>query len=121
VTRGDRIVVLVVVALAVAAWPIAGLAAGGASGAPVAVVTGPDVTYRVPLDAERRLEVRGLDGTVTVDIDDCSARVAESECRDGLCVSRGTIEAPGEAIVCAPNGVTVRISGRADAPDALIR
>lgn len=120
-TRGDRIVVLVVVALAVAAWPIAGLAAGGAPDASVAIVTGPDATYRVPLDAERRLEVRGLDGTVTVRVGERSVRVTESECRDGLCVGRGAIEAPGEAIVCAPNGVTVRISGRADAPDALIR
>jgi len=119
VTRGDRIVVAVVVILAIAAWPLAGLAAGRA--AAVAVITGPYATYRVPLDTSRRVDVRGLESTVTVVVGAGSVRVAESGCRDRLCVRRGAIDAAGAAIVCAPNGVTVRIGGRDDAPDALIR
>jgi hypothetical protein len=119
VTRGDRIVVAVVAILAIAAWPLAGMAAGG--DAAVAVITAPDATYRVPLDASRRLDIAGLHGTVTVVVGAGSVRVSGSDCRDHLCVERGTIDAPGAAIVCAPNGVTVRIGGRADAPDALIR
>ncbi len=118
-TRGDRIVIAVVVVLAIAAWPLAGAAAG--RDAAVAIVTGPDATYRVPLDAPRRLDVRGLDSTVTVVVEGGSVRVAESGCPDRLCVERGAVDAAGAAIVCAPNGVTVRIGGRADAPDALIR
>lgn len=120
-TRGDRIVVILVVALAVAAWPIAGLASGAASGAAIAVISGRGGTYRVPLDADRRLAVRGLEGTVTVEVSGRSVRVLESPCRDHLCVQRGAIDAAGEVIVCAPNGVTVRIAGRSDAPDAVIR
>jgi hypothetical protein len=119
VTRGDRIVVAVVAVLAIAAWPLAGMAAGG--GSAIAVVTGPSATYRVPLDTPRTLELKGLESTVTVVVEDGSVRVASSGCRDHLCVRRGAIEAAGAAIVCAPNGVTVRIGGRADAPDALIR
>ncbi|HEY5517405.1 MAG TPA: NusG domain II-containing protein [Coriobacteriia bacterium] len=118
-TRGDRIVVAVVAVLAIAAWPLASMATGG--DAAVAVISGPYATYRVPLDAARRLDVRGLHGTVTVVVGAGSVRVAESDCRDHLCVERGAIAAAGMAIVCAPNGVTVRIGGRADAPDALIR
>jgi hypothetical protein len=119
VTRGDRIVIAFVVVLAIAAWPLASLASGG--DAAVAVVTGPSATFRVPLDAPRTIQVRGLDSTVTVVIEHGSVRVAESGCRDQLCVERGPVDAAGAAIVCAPNGVTVRIGGRADAPDALIR
>jgi hypothetical protein len=119
VTRGDRIVIAVVVVLAIAAWPLAGMAAG--SDAAVAVVTGPSATYRVPLDTPRTLQVAGLESTVTVVVKDGSVRVAASGCRDHLCVQRGAVGAAGDAIVCAPNGVTVRIGGRADAPDALIR
>ena len=118
-TRGDRIVVAVVAVLAIAAWPLAGMAAG--QDAAVAVIVGPGATYRVPLDAARRLDVAGLHGTVTVVVGAGSVRVTESDCRDHLCVERGAIDAPGAAIVCAPNGVTVRIGGRDDAPDALIR
>jgi hypothetical protein len=108
-----------VAVLAIAAWPLAGMAAGG--DAAVAVVTGPNATYRVPLDTPRTLELTGLESTVTVVVEDGSVRVAESGCRDHLCVQRGAVDAAGDAIVCAPNGVTVRIGGRADAPDALIR
>ena len=118
-TRGDRIVIAAVVVLALAAWPLASIASG--CSAQVAVITGPGVTYRVPLDSSRLLEVRGLEGTVTVVVERGSVRVAGSSCRDRLCVRRGAIDAAGTAIVCAPNGVTVRIGGRADAPDALVR
>jgi hypothetical protein len=119
VKRGDRIVIAVVVVLAIAAWPLAGMAAG--SDAAVAVVTGPNATYRVPLDTPRTLKVTGLESTVTVVVEDGAVSVAFSGCRDHLCVQRGAVHAAGDAIVCAPNGVTVRIGGRADAPDALIR
>jgi hypothetical protein len=119
VTRGDRIVVAVVVVLAIAAWPLAGMAAG--RDASVAIVTGPYATYRVPLDTPRRLDLRGLESTVTVVVGGGSVHVAESGCRDRLCVHRGAIDEAGTAIVCAPNGVTVRIGGRDDAPDVLIR
>ena len=118
-TRGDRIVVMLVAALALAAWPLAGMASG--HDASVAVIAGPRATYRVPLDATRRLDVRGLESTVTIVVEHGSVRVADSGCRDRLCVQSGAISAAGSAIVCAPNGVTVRIGGRADAPDALIR
>lgn len=118
-TRGDRIVVLCVAVLALAAWPLAGMAAGGAGA--VAVVTGPDRTYRVPLDASRTLEADGLESAVTIVVEDARVRVSKSGCRDRLCVERGAIHRAGDAIVCAPNGVTVRIEGRTDAPDALVR
>ena len=118
-TRGDRIVVALVAALALASWPLAGMASG--RDASVAVITGPRASYRVPLDATRRLDVRGLESTVTVVVEHGSVRVVDSGCRDRLCVRSGAISAPGSAIVCAPNGVSVRIGGRADAPDAIIR
>lgn len=118
-TRGDRIVVAVVALLALAAWPLASAAAGGA--ARVVVVSGPSATYRIPLDVPRRLEVRGLESTVTVVVEDGSVRVTDSGCRDRLCVRRGSVDVAGAAIVCAPNGVTVRIGGARNAPDALIR
>lgn len=118
-TGGDRMVIAVVAALAIAAWPLAGMAAGGDSA--VAVITGPNATYRVPLDTPRTLELTGLESAVTVVVEGGSVRVTESGCRDHLCVQRGAVGSAGDAIVCAPNGITVRIGGRADAPDALIR
>lgn len=119
-TSGDRIVIAVVAALAAAAWPLSALA-GAAGRSDTAVITGPRGTSEVRLDEPRRVTVEGLRGPVTLVVDGDAVRVVASSCPDKLCVHRGAIAAPGAAIVCAPNAVTVRIGGDADAPDAVIR
>jgi len=120
VTRADRIVVAIVAALALAAWPLAALA--GASGrADIAVVTGPKGVTELRLDAPGRYAVEGLRGTVELVVEDGTVRAAESSCPDKLCVGQGRMHTPGSAIVCVPNSVTVRIGGGGDAPDAVVR
>lgn len=119
-TRGDRIVVAVVAALALAAWPIAALA--GASGrADVAVVSGPAGETEVRLDAPGDYAIEGLRGSVRLIVEGGSIRAAASTCSDKLCVGQGRVHTTGSAIVCVPNGVTVRIGGGEDAPDAIVR
>jgi hypothetical protein len=119
VTRGDRIVIAIVAVLAAAAWPLSALAGAGRSD--TAVITGPLGTSEVRIGEPRRLTVEGLRGRVSLVIDDDSVRIVESSCPDKLCVERGAIDAPGSTIVCAPNAVTVRIGGDADALDAHVR
>ena len=119
-TSGDRIVIALVAVLAVAAWPLSALA-GAAGRSDVAVITGPRGTSEVRLDDPRRLTVEGLRGPVTIVVGDGAVHVVSSSCPDKLCVHRGAIAAPGAAIVCAPNAVTIRIGGDADAPDANVR
>jgi hypothetical protein len=120
VTRGDRIVVAAVAVLALASWPLAALA--GASGrADIAVVTGPKGVTELRLDAAGRYAVDGLRGTVELVVEGGTVRVAGSSCPDRLCVHQGRTRTPGSAIVCVPNGVTVRIGGGQHAPDAVVR
>lgn len=118
-TRGDRIVVVVVALLAVLAWPATMLAAAGRSD--VAIVTGPSGTTQVSLGSDRVLEVEGLRGIVRIEVSGESVRVAESACPDHLCVAQGRVSAPGAAIVCVPNGVSVRLGGGAHALDSVVR
>lgn len=118
-TRGDRIVIAVVAVLALLAWPVMAVAGGGRGD--VVTITGPGGTSTLPLGPGRTVDVEGLTGTVSVRIAGEAVHVIDSSCPDRLCVERGSISTPGAALVCAPNGVSVRIGGDADALDSVVR
>ena len=48
---------------------------------------------------------------VEIEIDGGRARVADSPCRDKLCVHAGWLERPGDIAVCLPQRVIVEIRG----------
>jgi hypothetical protein len=118
-TRGDRIVVIAVILAAACAWPATRLAAAGRDD--LITISGPAGTSEVAAGADRALEVEGLRGTVRVELDRGSVRVAEANCPDHLCIAQGAVSAPGAAVVCVPNGVTVRMGGGGHAIDAVVR
>lgn len=118
-TRGDRLVVVVVALAAVLAWPATLMATAGR--ADVALVTGPSGTSRVQLRPDRDIVVDGLRGPMRVQFRDGAARVIEAPCPDQLCVHQGAAARSGSAIVCVPSGVTVRIGGDDDGLDAVVR
>lgn len=77
---------------------------------------------RVPLDRDQTYRVQGLRGRVVVAVENRSVRVAESPCRDQVCVCAGPIDGVGEAIACVPNGVVVTVvEGGGDDLDAVVR
>lgn len=118
-TRADRIVIVVLAALALAAWP---LAVAVADGADEVTITGPCGETVVPIGTDAVYEIDGARGTVTVTIEDGSAAVTESDCPDHVCVRTGAVRAPGSVIACVPNRVIVRVGGDdTDGLDARVR
>lgn len=71
----------------------------------------------LPLDVDARVEVPGPLGDTVVVVAGGSVRVVSSPCRQQTCVRMGTADAPGEAIVCVPNRVVLRVEGEGY-PDA---
>ncbi|MDR2202213.1 MAG: NusG domain II-containing protein [Clostridiales bacterium] len=61
-----------------------------------------------PLDRDREIDVGGL---LTVVIKDGAVRVTEAACPDKLCIHQGAVRHAGRAIVCAPNGIVIRVTG----------
>lgn len=108
-TRWDRILVIVIALLAVAAVPVTTALAGGVGDR--VVITGPHGRTVLPIDVARRATVDGVLGPVEVVVEDGAVRVAGSSCPDRLCVRSGPVAAAGHAVVCAPNGVTVVVGG----------
>ncbi len=56
-----------------------------------------------------RVEGNGV--TLTVTVSDGGVAVTESDCPDGICRQTGIIRRPGEAIICAPGRIVIRITG----------
>ncbi len=72
------------------------------------------------LSENRVIPVLSNGHALTVTIDDGAVSVTESDCPDGVCVNSGIISRAGQAIVCVPAKVTVRIDGpRADDADII--
>ena len=120
VTRGDKLLVAVVVTVALALWPVGAVLAGGAD--PLVVVDTPDGSYSLPLDVDSTYRFEGSLGAVVVSVEDGAVRVVESACPEGYCVRQGPVSSVGRSIVCIPSGVTVRVGGDDDAGvDAVVR
>ncbi len=78
---------------------------------PISEVSGSSVvTVRAGADVEAILEI----------LETGKVRVMESTCRDKICVRTGWIRRPGQAIVCLPNRIVVRLEGSeiSDAPES---
>lgn len=73
------------------------------------------LVWQCSLDEGGTFEIVG----VTVFVEDGSARVIQSDCRDQTCVHMGAIHLAGESVVCLPNRVSVVLTGE-DALDAVL-
>ena len=117
-TRADRILLVVLVAITVMSAPLVtwAMPAGG----PVSI-TSPHGTTRVDPNLDSSYRVQGRLGTVTVVVRDGAVFCSESECPDEVCVRSGILAA-GRPIVCAPNGVVVMYAAsEREALDAVSR
>lgn len=66
--------------------------------------------YEVSLYSDMEIDL--LDGKMTVVIKDGKVWVEHSDCVEQLCVNNSPLTSSGGMIVCLPNKVVVKISGR---------
>lgn len=71
------------------------------------------VTKTLDLSKNQELDIEGADGGRNhLVIENGEAWVSEASCPDKICIHQGKISHDGEMIVCLPNRMTARISGR---------
>ncbi len=63
----------------------------------------------------KKVEVNTELGHNTIEISSDGARVTEASCPDKTDIQSGKISKPGQMLVCVPNRVTVRITGKSEA------
>ena len=66
------------------------------------------------LQEEERRVYHLEEGEVTVCFSSMGVSVVASPCRGGDCIHTGTVEKEGAAILCAPLGFSVTLSGESD-------
>lgn len=75
---------------------------------------------RIPLKPNMRskeIQIDARDGDYNiVHIDYEGVSIVEASCRDSLCIKQGSIERPGQSIVCLPNRVVIKILGEDVSP-----
>ena len=84
------------------------------------VFVGKDLIARLDLQEDRKLTVTGPLGETEIEVRDGRVRVVRSPGWRQLCVRRGWISRPGEALICLPNRVIVEIPGQRRDYDALV-
>lgn len=87
--------------------------AGGRPRGELVVIEGPRASWQLPLfGPEELVEVEGPLGKTKVVVGGGRAQILSSPCPDHTCVNWGKIRSGGQALICAPNHVVVRILGK---------
>ncbi|MBI3378083.1 MAG: NusG domain II-containing protein [Nitrospirae bacterium] len=63
------------------------------------------LAYKLPLNSDAIIAVKGINGDTVVEIKNRKVRIKESPCPNKICIHNGWIDRG--AIVCLPNRVTV--------------
>ncbi len=70
---------------------------------------------------KEQFTVAGKNGNVTLETEGGGIRIVESPCPDQTCVKTGRIEKKGQAIVCVPNHLVIKIqTGEQSGLDAVV-
>ena len=113
---GDWLVVLAAAVAVAASFPL--LWRGGAADRVLIKVDG-RVFAEYALDATRRIEVPGALGKSVVEIQPGRVRVASDPGPRQYCVRQGWLDRGGAVAICAPNHVSLILTGRQDQYDSL--
>lgn len=109
--KGDMILIVVILALAAAAYFGIKFYQRMSTKEPVAVVTVDGDEYgRFPLDQDVKERIELPDGAYNIlMVKDGAADITDASCPDGICVNHRAISRQSETIVCLPNKVVVEI------------
>ena len=77
------------------------------------------VVSEIDLAARKTISVTGPMGVTVITVDAGRARVVSDPGPRQYCVLQGWLKRPGDIAICAPNRVSVQISGRRAAFDSL--
>ncbi len=115
---GDLLLIAAIIVASVVVVPLLRAHAPGATRALVFV--GDELIAELDLKEDRRLTVTGPLGETEIEVRDGRVRVVRSPGPYKLCIKRGWISRPGEALICLPNRVIVEIPGQRRDYDALV-
>lgn len=112
--RGDLIVLVIFIVLALAASYIYFLRPPAPADAQIVIQVEGEDKFFYPLYQEGRdeiIDIQGRQGITFVHLQEDRVRVVDSACPDKLCVQVGWTNSSARPIACLPNRVIVKIVG----------
>jgi hypothetical protein len=112
---GDVILVVLILIAAAASMLIVSRATAGEKGSLAIVEVNGKEVRRVTLGSgqpARTITVKGWNGPSTFEVKEGRVRMVKSTCRDKICIGVGWIDTGGRSIVCLPNRVVIRVTGK---------
>ncbi len=111
--KGDWLAIAAVLLAAAALTLGFGLHAAAADSVTVEIRLDGELLYSQPLTQDGVYTVKG-DYTNTVTIQDGRVAVTHSDCPGSDCVNSGWCDGAGQAIICLPNRMEIRLTGSSD-------
>ncbi len=66
------------------------------------------------LNQDQTFNIPGVNGPMIIEIKERQVAVIEVHCPGRTCVKMGPIHRSGEALICVPNGVVIKIGGKSN-------
>ncbi|MCR5503685.1 MAG: NusG domain II-containing protein [Lachnospiraceae bacterium] len=113
----DLAVILILFGTAFLLYLWRGFPGGGSAADPEATViveSGGGLYGTYSIRDEETIIVDSAYGHNTIRIEDGAVFVTDADCRDHVCMRSGKIRRRGESIICLPNRLTVRITGKGE-------
>ncbi len=110
IKKADVFIAAVVIAISLTGYFLTGFAASGKEKMVVIESEG-KIFAQYPMTENITVDVKGHN---KVEITPEYVRVVYADCPDKIDVRQGKISTPGSLIVCAPNKMTVRITGESE-------
>ncbi|TJX14784.1 NusG domain II-containing protein [Tissierella creatinini] len=113
-TKGDKLLVVLVVILSFTAMGYIRRQAFSKNGIYISVQVAGEEVKRIILDSKlvgTRIPIQSKYGYNLIELGDNSIRVIEADCPDKIDVKKGPISRIGETIVCLPNRMVIEIKG----------
>lgn len=104
-TIGDKLLLIILIMISVSGFVFIKKAFPQGTDVTVEVNSKPE--YKLPLNVNATVSVKGLHGDTIIEIRDNKVRIKESACPNRICIHNGWINRG--AIICLPNRVIVFI------------
>lgn len=75
--------------------------------------------HRIKL-SENKEQIIDIDGHNIIEINGLTAKMKEADCHDGVCVRTGVLTKSGQAAVCLPNKVVLKLVSEESDFDAIV-
>lgn len=107
--KGDKLIIIIIAAVALVALGITLITASEANNKVVAITVDQKSYMTLPINKDTTVTVATQYGSNTIEIKDGSVKVISADCPDKICVHTKAAQKVGDIIVCLPHRLIITV------------